>query len=323
MVSSASKLESIDEQLFDSRITNCWISGWSALKVCVNLLKHDQVALDFISDPSQLFFFLDNPAYQHLVPVMLEHLPENLRWVLLPLLKHMLRLHEIMRELAHVSWVMIVRNVLLPQLGEHVVNVEVRRLLFFQWRWRHEWVITIIVESHHFKEALLEVLLLFSAMFNQESALSGLAEVSVEEYGLVWLILKWEESVRFRVWNGRILIPCYGLESTMPILFVVYISIRDDKLRFFIIHLFLIWSFAVSANLSCLDSFGYKVWRLRVIINAIFDSFLHSDRLPIWERSHDVWCSIEVARLLLSAGPKLFNFYSVVSICCYIFLTCD
>lgn len=102
----------------------------------------------------------------------------------------MLRLHQIMLELAHVSWVMIVRNVLLPQLGEHVVNIKVRRLLFLQWRRRHERVITIIVESHHLKEALLEVLLLFSTMFNQVSAFSGLTEVSVEEYRLVWLILK-------------------------------------------------------------------------------------------------------------------------------------
>lgn len=79
MVSPAAKLESINEKLFDGSITNCWISGRSALQVCVNLLEHDQVALDFISDPSQLLFIIDNPAYQHLVPIMLEHLPKNLR----------------------------------------------------------------------------------------------------------------------------------------------------------------------------------------------------------------------------------------------------
>lgn len=125
MSSPFTKLKRVNEQFFDHFVIDVRVCGRLTLQVSVNLFEHDKVILDFIPNSSQLLLFLHDPLDEHSLPVVSEHLAQDFRRVFFPLSEDSFTFHQVCLESVHVPWVMVLWDIFLSKLSQHLVNEKI------------------------------------------------------------------------------------------------------------------------------------------------------------------------------------------------------
>lgn len=100
----------------------------------------------------------------------------------------------------------------------------------------------------------------------------------------------------------------------MPILLVILLAAHHERLGLFLGHLLLVRSLAVLTHLTIFYRFGEKVWRSRIVLNAVWNRFLHPYGLPVRKGAKNVGTAVEMPRLDIPLLAKLLDFDSVVSV---------
>ena len=114
----------------------------------IDIFEHVYEARHLVLDLSLLLLIVDQLIDQHVLPVMFEHLSEDLSLIFLPFPEDVLYFHQVCLVSMHMPRVVEIWNLLLPVLREHLVNI-ILGLAFFNFLC---WLIFLFIKGKLLEE---------------------------------------------------------------------------------------------------------------------------------------------------------------------------
>ena len=241
---------------------------------------------------------------------MLKNLTEHFSLVFFPILEDVLHLDQVRLKASHMPRIVILRDVLLAELGQHFMDVYLGFVLAIVDIEGLECFVGFdhfVTKCELVEEIFHKLNAFFLRMLDHVNIFARLAEVNVEENGHAFVLLECQDRIELPVGNLRIFVPQKCQQGSVPVFLVIGVLLAHHYFRFLFCHCLRVLAFEVWINELLIDAFLDKVRLQRVMIDAIGDGFLHSDWLPVSEGAIDVRSTVVIARFYWPVRPQFIN----------------